>query len=78
MIENVGKNVGKNVGRKYTQLERRNQIINLLKKDSSLTITLLSEKLHVSPKTIERDLNNLNDKVRYVGSSKKGYWEVFK
>ncbi len=50
--------------------------MKLLKQDNTMTIKSLSKKLNVNPKTIERDLDDLKDKVKYVGPAKGGHWEV--
>jgi len=69
-------NVGENVGEKLHKAERKKKIIELLKQNNTMTIITLSKQLGVNPKTIERDLDDLKDKVTYVGPAKGGHWEV--
>jgi predicted HTH transcriptional regulator len=76
LIGNSSENVGENVGEKLSREERKKYIMELLKQHNNLTIISLSKKLNVNPKTIERDLQELHDKVKYIGSAKGGHWEV--
>ena len=70
-IENVTENVTE---------KRLNQIIQLLKNNPSITTEIIAEKLNVTRRTILRDLVKLkkNNKVIYVDSQKKGYWQILK
>ncbi len=71
--ENVTRNVPKNV-----PLKRLDKIVNIMKKDKSITALELADKLGVTDKTIKRDIAKLKDEKRVVrvGSLKSGYWEV--
>ena len=71
--ENVPNNVPKNV-----PLKRLDKIINIMKKDKSITALELADKLGVTDKTIKRDIAKLKDEKRVVrvGSLKSGHWEV--
>ncbi len=71
--ENVPKNVPKNV-----PLKRLDKIVNMMKKDKSITALELADKLGVTDKTIKRDIAKLKDEKRVVrvGSLKSGHWEV--
>ena len=57
---------------------RKKKIISLLQSNSTLSLTKLSEKLHVSKMTISRDIEELkkSQQLKRVGKNKGGYWEV--
>jgi len=71
--ENVPKNVPKNV-----PLKRLDKIVNMMKKNKSITALELADKLGVTDKTIKRDIAKLKNEKRVVrvGSLKSGHWEV--
>ena len=71
--KNVPLIVPKNVPKK-----RLEKIIQLIKEDKNITILELSDILNVTDKTIKRDISKLKDKhkIKRVGSSKSGYWEI--
>jgi len=71
-----GDNVPKNVPKK----ERQKFIIQKIKNRAKVTKRSLASEFNVSPKTIQRDLNELkkNKKIRYIGSKKGGHWEIIK
>jgi len=48
----------------------------LIKEDPNISGAELSKRANVSIRTIRRALAEMRDKVRYVGSSKNGHWEV--
>ena len=60
--------------------ERQNQILQYLKNGESYTANQFAEKLHVTEKTIKRDLQYLteNGLVKRSGSDKTGKWEINK
>jgi len=70
-LEDVGKNVGKNVGKK----KRQELILEKVKKGSFNQRDFALE-MGVNSKTIERDVRELKDKIKFVGSKKTGHWEV--
>ena len=80
--KNVGNNVGNNVIKKDTKKksaqDRRENILGLMIDDSKITIPQLSEKLNVSTKTIERDIEKLKEenKIYRQGNSRDGTWVV--
>ncbi|WP_156422973.1 DeoR family transcriptional regulator [Amygdalobacter nucleatus] len=55
-------------------------MVDFISKDSNITTAELSNLLLVSISTMERDLKALTDAkiIKYVGSSKDGYWQVIK
>lgn len=53
-------------------------IINMIAKDKHVTRTEMAEVAKVSTKTIERQIKQMHDKVRYVGVGRKGHWEILK
>ena len=71
--EHVPLNVPKNV-----PLNRLDEIVKLMRKDKSITISQIASKLNVTDKTIKRDITKLKDdnKIVRIGSLKTGYWEV--
>ena len=69
----VGLNVGKNVG-----LKRVDQILNLIKENSTITAEEMATIFNVTERTIDRDLSSLKkqNKLKRIGSKKSGYWET--
>ncbi|MBO4438480.1 MAG: DeoR family transcriptional regulator [Spirochaetaceae bacterium] len=59
---------------------RGNKIIALIADTNQISIRELSEKLGVTSKTIQRDLDLLKEKdiIRRVGADKGGHWEILK
>ena len=72
----VGVNVGVNVGVKLSSTEQK--IINLIKDDSQITTSILAEKIGVTERTIERNIQKLKEKnmIFRVGSDKAGEWVI--
>lgn len=72
----VGANVGVNVGVKLSSTEQK--IINLIKDDSQITTSILAEKIGVTERTIERNIQKLKEKnmIFRVGSDKAGEWVI--
>lgn len=60
-----------------TQKKESNEdkIIKIIKNNSKTTRNEMSEKLGISIRTLQRIIN-ASDKIRFVGSSKGGHWEV--
>ena len=50
----------------------------MIAKDEHVTRTEMAEVAKVSTKTIERQIKQMKDKVRYVGIGGKGHWEILK
>ncbi|MCF7668185.1 MAG: winged helix-turn-helix transcriptional regulator [Verrucomicrobia bacterium] len=61
-----------------TQETTQQRIVALLKKEPSLTRKLLAERIGISPDGVKYHLDKLRDtgKIRHVGSTKKGHWEI--
>ena len=57
------------------QNEMENLIIRLIEKNKYITRLEMAEKIGKSKATIERIIKK-SKKIKYVGSSKKGYWEI--
>lgn len=76
--KNVGNNVIKKDTKKKSAQDRRENILGLMIDDSKITIPQLSEKLNVSTKTIERDIEKLKEenKIYRQGNSRDGTWVV--
>ena len=66
-------NVPKNV-----PLNRLENILKIMKKNKDVTVLALATQLHVSEKTIKRDIAKLKkeQKLQRVGSLKSGHWEL--
>lgn len=73
MKVDIPDNVGDNVGDK-----RRNKILNLIKTNNKITARQLADKLSVSDRTIERDIEKLkeNKQLTRIGTEKSGYWKI--
>lgn len=69
-------NVGKDVVKELN--ERQYFILEILTKDSTLTIPQMSGKTAATERTIQRDLQYLQQLglLRRIGGRKEGYWEV--
>jgi Fic family protein len=69
-------NVGKDVVKELS--ERQRFILEILAKDSTLTIPQMSGKTAATERTIQRDLQYLQQLgiLRRIGGRKEGYWEV--
>ena len=84
--KNVGKNVGNNVGKDVgnmseTQLtDRQAKICKLIKDYPHISAKGLSEVLSVVPRTIERDLSELQKEGVIIreGSKTAGHWVLLK
>ena len=74
---NVGKDVGLNVGINVG-LKRVDQILNLIKENSTITAEELAVIFKVTERTIDRDISLLKkqNKIKREGSKKTGYWEL--
>lgn len=59
---------------------RINALLALIKQNPNITLKTLSEKLNVTSKTIQRDLEQLkqNAIVERTGSDRKGQWKIIK
>lgn len=70
----VGMNVGMNVGLNNTE----RKVIKLLIEDGNYTANDLSEKIGVTPRTIERTFKSLQDKkiLSRIGSKRYGTWII--
>jgi len=58
--------------------DRGQIIMNLIKKDSRITLSQLAKKLIVSRSTILREIKDLkaNGKLKRIGTEKSGHWEI--
>lgn len=58
--------------------DRDLKILEIMKKESSITIKDLSKEFNVTEKTIFRAIQKLKElnKIERVGSDKNGYWKV--
>lgn len=67
-------NVGMNVGLNNTE----RKVIKLLIEDGNYTANDLSEKIGVTPRTIERTFKSLQDKkiLSRIGSKRYGTWII--
>ena len=83
-VENDAKNdvendVQSNI-QKPNKKERQKIIIGLMMQNRNITIDDIKDYLGVSKPTAERDIASLRreNKIKYVGSAKKGYWKVYR
>ena len=65
---------------KPNKKERQKIIIELMMQNRNITIDDIKDYLGVSKPTAERDIASLRreNKLKYVGSAKKGYWKVYR
>ena len=68
-----GHNVHQNVHQK-NDLEK---IINLINENSDVTLKEMAYAIGKSVKTVQRVINDYG-KIKYIGSSKSGHWEIEK
>ena len=54
------------------------KILNLMKENNKITIKELAEKIGISTRAIEKNIENLksDNKLKRAGSDKGGYWEI--
>ena len=69
-LKNVTKNDPKNVTKK-----RREAIVKLIKKDNTISLKTIAEKIGVVPMTIKRELAEMRHIVQHVGPTNGGHWE---
>ncbi len=76
VVKDVGKDVGKDSMPKLTKRQRI--ILNLLVQDKMATISQMSQKIKVTTRTIERDLEEMTKKgiISRKGGRKDGIWET--
>ena len=74
--EDVTQNVTQNVTQSITARQR--EILRLMQIDSSISAAKLAEQLGVTVRSIRRDIETLRAfyKINWIGSSKKGHWEI--
>jgi len=60
--------------------ETQSKIIELMKKDSEITIPQMAFQLNISSRQVQRLLKSLTDKgiVVRTGGRKQGYWKIIK
>ena len=58
--------------------DNEKKLIELIKKNNTLDRIEISEKLNLSPRTVDRLINSLKKKklLKRIGSNKTGYWEI--
>lgn len=59
---------------------REDKIVALITDNNKISIKEIAEKLGVTPKTIQRDLDKMKDKniISRIGADKGGFWEICK
>ncbi|MFA5000462.1 MAG: ATP-binding protein [Patescibacteria group bacterium] len=72
----VGQKVGEKVGEKLSDNQRK--IIELIKKNSNISIVDLAKSVGIAEKNIEENLKKLKsrDIVKRIGPAKGGHWEI--
>lgn len=75
-IEMSVKNDGKGASAKEKRIRRHQAIISLIREDANISQVKMASRLDVSTKTIERDLQELENAgvVRYDGEKNSGRW----
>ncbi len=63
---------------KYKKHKRQKGIVGLIKRNPQITIGEMAETLSVSESTIKRDIDELKDVVKHLGSTKGGHWMLLK
>ncbi len=81
-IKNVGENIGENVGENVGEIlnKREKEILLLISENSSITQEEIAEKLQITKRTVERNIQRLKDKnkIKREGSDTKGVWIIIK
>ena len=69
-----------NVQENVQEKSRENKILALITDNSKISIKEIAEKLGVTSKTIQRDLDKMKDKniISRIGADKGGFWEICK
>ena len=78
VVRNVHKNVTKNVHKNFTKSDiknRRDDIVNLIKSDNTISLTAIAKNIGVTMKTIQRELSEMRHIVQHVGPTRGGHWE---
>lgn len=70
--------IGDNTSHVTDVTDRQHAIINLIKNNVTISTSQMAETLHVTKRTILRDINILKAKniIARIGSEKTGHWEV--
>ncbi len=76
--QNVGNSVGNSVGNNLNK--RETEILSLISDNSSITQEEIAEKLKITKRTVERNIQSLKDKnkLKRQGSRIKGVWVIIK
>lgn len=74
VVRNVHKNVHKNVTKNDIN-NRREDIVNLIKTDNTVSLTAIAKAIGVTMKTIQRELAEMRHIVQHVGPIRGGHWE---
>ena len=69
-----------NVQENVQEKSREDKILALITDNSKISIKEIAEKLGVTPKTIQRDLDKMKDNniISRIGADKGGFWEICK
>lgn len=78
VIDNVIENVTENVTDEKAADKRRKEVIRLMRLTPTVTMNILANILHVTPRTISRDIDLLraNGKLKREGDDRSGRWVV--
>jgi predicted HTH transcriptional regulator len=74
VTENDTKNVTKNVTEHLT--DRQLKIIELIRKDTSISIGAIAEQCNVTKMTINRDIAKMSHIVVHIGPKNGGKWNI--
>ena len=72
--KNDTKNVALNDTKTYTE-KRRDAIVDLIRKDNTITVASIAKQTGVKPLTIKRTLSEMRHIVQHVGPTRGGHWE---
>ena len=56
--------------------ERQYAILDLMKKNPTISLDQMTTRIGVSKRTIQRDIAAMKDIVKHVDSDKAGHWEI--
>ena len=78
VTENDTKNVTKNVTENVTEhlTDRQLKIIELIRKDATISTGTIAEQCNVTKMTIKRDIDKMSHIVVHIGPKNGGKWEI--
>lgn len=74
VLKNEGENDTKNVGEKVAL--RRESILKLARQSPEISLPAIAQILGVTTRTIVRDVSAMSDRLRHIGPTNGGRWEI--